>query len=198
MEQPDLDKTVNIDDKFASLYKTDAEDTKDRLAKLKAIITHTEPTVAPKIIKSKKAKPEQPEATDETLTPTVVESYKPLHITENKFNFNQIKFLELFIPMRFNVTEICQEIGISRQCYYEWLENPAFAKEIENLREYIVDLAENTLIRAMQEGDKDAAKFMLKALGNRYKDKLDITSNGNTVGNTINIIMPHNKDEQHD
>ena len=187
------DKAIDIKQKFDDMMsRTDADDAKDRLSKLKALITHDDvpnaSSAEPKPKKSKKAKTDIEDATEETgLSRTKRNSM----VLSTKFSWEQQRFIELFIPMRFNITDICAEVGINRKTFYDWSKNNAdFAQEIENLREYIVDLAEQTLVNAMQSGDKDAAKFMLKALSHRYKDKIDLTSNGQTVGSIINIVVP--------
>lgn len=108
-----------------------------------------------------------------------------------KLNDNQIKFFELMIPRHFNITMIMREIGIDRNQFYSWLKhNPRFKEQYENSREYLIDKAEEVLLKAMEEGDAKSAQFILKALSNKYKDKIDVTSNGKTIGNTIINILP--------
>ena len=50
--------------------------------------------------------------------------YRPL--LDTRFNEVQLKFLNLVIPMKFNITHICNEIGINRQNFYNWMTIPDF------------------------------------------------------------------------
>ncbi len=108
----------------------------------------------------------------------------------------QMRFINLMIPMEFNITDICREVGINRSSYYQWLEeNPAFNRAYEDTREYLVDKAEQVIIHSLTTMDSKTAQFVLKALNKKYKDKVDITSNGHTVGSVINILPPKKDDE---
>lgn len=134
-----------------------------------------------------------PENIETNSSPSIV--HNSLHL-DDEFTYEQNQFLELFLPLKFNITEICGEVGISRRTYYDWInEKPHFKEAIEHLREFLVDKAEAVLLQALESADAKTAQFILKALDKRYKDKVDITSNGQTVGSTITIIMPKDKDE---
>lgn len=119
----------------------------------------------------------------------------PLSIS-GTLSFDQQRFLELFIPLRFNITNICAEVGISRSCYYVWLkENNEFAEAVKNLQEYLIDRSEEVLLNALDANDSRTAQFILSKLSDKFKDKIDITSNGNTLGTIINIIPPQKDNE---
>lgn len=116
-------------------------------------------------------------------------------------NDKQLNFITEYPQCRYNITTTCQEIKISRQLFYDWMEQDAeFKKEFENLEEFRIDLAEETLLQAMQVAmSVDAAKFLLNKKGRKRgyieKTDIDITSNGQTLGATINIIKPEDKEE---
>lgn len=107
---------------------------------------------------------------------------------------DQLDFINLMIPMEFNITDICAEIGISRSTYYNWLEdNEAFKTAYENTREYLVDKAEQVLLKSMNSMDAKTAQFVLKALTKRYKDKIDITTNGESINKiSFEVTLPKN------
>lgn len=129
---------------------------------------------------------------DEALDNSLTIPEQKFEIVAGNFNEKQLRFIELFIPLRFNITNICAQVGISRTQYYNWLqENPSFNEAIDNLRMYLLDKAEEVLIQSLNMADAKTAQFILKALDKRYKDKVDITSNGNTMGTIINIIKPN-------
>ena len=111
------------------------------------------------------------------LVPTTTQNYtnnKPI-VQYGNFSDTQIEFLSLLIPMRFHITNICAEVGISRRQYYNWLdENPAFKEAIDDKYEYITDVAEAAVLRAIENVDTDPklALDMLKTLNKRYKQQL--------------------------
>lgn len=106
----------------------------------------------------------------------------------------QSEFIRLFPANSWNIGRTMEAIGMSRRTYYEWLDNnELFKQTIEDFKEDLVDIAEQTMIRAMErENSVDAAKFMLKYLGRKrgYTDRteIDITSGNKPI--TINIIKP--------
>lgn len=107
------------------------------------------------------------------------------------FTDEQLEFIDLMIPMRFNITHICDEIGINRKTYYDWLKNkPGFQEAIDDVRQYLIDKSESVLLQALDNADAKTAQFILTKLDKRYKDSIDITSNGQTMGSIINIIIP--------
>lgn len=109
------------------------------------------------------------------------------------FTEKQIDFLQLYIPMKFNITMVCKKLGITRATYNNWCKhNEDFKKAVEEMREFIVDYAESVLIQALDNGDVKAAQFILKTVGKHrgYVENIDVTSNGHTLGSVINIIPP--------
>lgn len=168
------------------------ETTKSRLEALKAMIN-----------KTGDEHKENPESVlDETITHTQTQlthstPINLLNISKHynaDFTYEQQQFIDLFLPLKFNITDICAEVGINRKTYYDWMNKHEHFKEaIDHLREYLVDKAEAVLIQALDNADAKTAQFILKALDKRYKDKVDITSNGNTLGTIINIIQPNDE-----
>jgi hypothetical protein len=106
----------------------------------------------------------------------------------------QLEFLELYIPMYFNATKICQEIGMARSMYTYWIDsNPHFKQAIDECREYMVELAEEVMRKSVEKENASSAQFILKTLGRKkgYSESLDITSNGQTIlPAVITIVNP--------
>lgn len=64
------------------------------------------------------------------------------------------------------VASACEEVGISRKTYYEWLKKDAKFKEaVENMEESVLDLAEASLVKSIQEQNITATIFYLKTKG---------------------------------
>lgn len=188
-------ETTKIDFDNLDLKKSD---TKSRLSDLKKQLSK-EPALP---VVKKQAKKNKKNATGDDSqadnSTTLLQVAGNQGVTKSRkleypkdLSVDQIAFIDLMIPMQFNVSDICAEVGINRRTYYRWLdENVAFKQAYDDAREYIIDKAEQVLMRAMDGADAKTAQFILKALSWRYKDKIDITSNGQTVGSTINIINP--------
>ena len=177
----DNEKIINVDEAFEKMK--DKSNETSRLNDLKKLLEVPKET---KPVKIKKAKEKL-----EGLQPIDISLQKPKIINAD-LTPEQLHFIECFIPLRFNITNICAEVGISRTTYYDWLKDfPAFAKSMEALEMYLIDKSEEVLLQALDNGDAKTAQFILKALSPKYKDKVDITSNGQSLGTIINIIKPN-------
>lgn len=118
-------------------------------------------------------------------------------LLKGDFSDKQRRFLELYIDKQFNITVICQEVGISRQAYYAWKEDEDFQQAIRDLRMFMVDKAEEVLLHSLGRNNPNVAMFVLGKLHPDYKDRIDVTSNGQTVGQTniINIIVRNDQED---
>lgn len=66
------------------------------------------------------------------------------------------------------VSYACQQTGISRYTYYEWLKSDAkFKKLALEITEYVIDLVEAKLLSNINEGDTTAIIFFLKTKGRK-------------------------------
>lgn len=100
------------------------------------------------------------------------------------------EFLDNYSKNNFHIGNTCKQIGISRDLFYQWKKlYPDFKEAVEKFEDFVLEMAEDVAIQALEEGDKEMARFVLKSLGKRkgYGDKLDITSNGESI-NTIKLI----------
>lgn len=98
-----------------------------------------------------------------------------------------------------NVTKTCEAVNISRSTYYHWLKtDPEFRQFIDDCTESYLDLAESTLVRAMNDGDTDSSKFLLKHKGKKrgYTEtqNVDLTSGG--LPFQLNVIVKSEEDKK--
>ncbi len=67
------------------------------------------------------------------------------------------------------VSLAARRLGISRQAIYHHLaRDRRLQQELETFRELAVLMAEQVVFEALQEGDFEAARFVLRTLGARY------------------------------
>lgn len=77
------------------------------------------------------------------------------------------------------VTYACKACGISPWFYYDQYKHvPEFKKEVDEINNNVLDLAESVVMRRMKENDLGAAQFYLKYKGrNRgYSDEINLVS----------------------
>ena len=79
----------------------------------------------------------------------------------------QKKFLEVFENSSCNISVACKKFGITRQCYYQWLDNPCFKQEITDIEESLIDYAETKLMQNIKDGKETSIFFFLKTKGKR-------------------------------
>ena len=93
----------------------------------------------------------------------------------------QRKFLEVFENSSCNISVACKKFGITRQCYYQWLTNPRFKQEIDDIESSLIDYAETKLMQNIKEGKEASIFFFLKTKGkNRgYIETVEQNLNGN-------------------
>ena len=78
---------------------------------------------------------------------------------ESKHN----KAIDAFKRNNCNTSKACEAIGISRTTWYEWRNtNLAFAQALEDARESIIDMAEDTLLLLIKSKNVAAVIFFLK------------------------------------
>jgi transposase-like protein len=81
-------------------------------------------------------------------------------------NENQKLFLAALENNAGNISEACVKAGIGRTTYYLWLEqSEQFKQAADEVKESLIDLAENKLIEKIKEGDVKSIIFFLKTKG---------------------------------
>ena len=85
------------------------------------------------------------------------------------------------------VKNICSQLGISRQAFYERLHKSEELKQaLTDARDEMIDLGEEKLIDLVRRGNPNAVFFILKTLGKSrgYIEKQEIEQ----TSKTVNII----------
>ena len=66
------------------------------------------------------------------------------------------------------VTTACKKAKVSRQTFYNWIDNdPAFKKEVDDITEIALDFAESKLHELISENNVPAILFYLKTKGRK-------------------------------
>lgn len=66
------------------------------------------------------------------------------------------------------ISYACDMTGISRACYYKWIDNdPKFKEIVEEINEGIIDRVESKLLNAINDDDLTAIIFYLKTKGKK-------------------------------
>lgn len=84
-----------------------------------------------------------------------------------KVTEKQKKFLETYENSSCNISVACKKFGITRQTYYNWLENPNFKREITDIDESLLDYAETKLMQNIKDGKEASIFFFLKTKGKK-------------------------------
>jgi len=75
------------------------------------------------------------------------------------------QFIKLY-EKNFNVARTCEQLGIKRsRVYDEMKKDEKFKTEFEEVREKMLDIAENALMTAVTQGNVTAIIFFLKTQG---------------------------------
>jgi hypothetical protein len=101
-------------------------------------------------------------------------------------------FLEAYELSLANITTACKRLGISRQTYYNWLNNDSdFAEAVGNIQEGLLDFAESMLLKKIKEGGTTELIFYLKTKGKKrgYVERQEIAgADGNKLDVSIEIV----------
>lgn len=118
------------------------------------------------------------------------EEYEKIDLSEYDFSDKQLAFLRQLVGADFNISLTCVRAGVSREAYRKWMMEPEFKKAFDDYEEIITQIARATVTKAAKLGDVKAAQFLLERLDKRFKKKVDLTSNGQSMGAIIQIVKP--------
>lgn len=100
-------------------------------------------------------------------------------------NTNQSNMIEALRISVCNVSVACTKANVSRSMHYYWLtKSDIYKKEVENLKEGLIDRVESALYKNIIEGNVTAQIFFLKTKG---KDRGYIETQELNFGNTPEI-----------
>lgn len=98
--------------------------------------------------------------------------------TEKKRANLKRAFLDAYKKCLGNITLACENVGIDRGTYYNWIErDEAFRAEVEAANEVSIDFVENALMKQIKEGNTTATIFYLKTKGKQrgYVERQEVT-----------------------
>jgi len=62
----------------------------------------------------------------------------------------------------YNISAACRATNVGRKTYYDWLKKEAFAEEVYNQKEELIDYVESKLISNIKDGERASIMFFLK------------------------------------
>jgi len=89
------------------------------------------------------------------------------------------------------VTKACNEVGISRNQFYNYYRtDEVFKKEIDDIQEIALDFVEDKLFQNIKEGDRACIMFYIKYKGRKrgYVDSSDVNISGGLDINLKNMF----------
>ena len=91
---------------------------------------------------------------------------KPQYIGNLTTRKRKSAFLDVMEKSLCNVSTSCTKIGISRNCFYDWMKtDPLFKERITDVQEANVDFGETMLLKNVREGKETSIIFYLKTKG---------------------------------
>lgn len=90
-------------------------------------------------------------------------------------------FIKTFIKNNAMVQTTCEEVGITKKTYYEWLKDEKFKTAVDDAVEHKLDLLESKLQKLIDKGDVTATIFAVKCLLKQrgYTEKKEVEVSGN-------------------
>lgn len=92
-----------------------------------------------------------------------------------------------------NVQLSAKQVKISRQTHYNWMDNdPEYKKQVDDVKEACIDIAEGELRSQIRQGNVTAIIFYLKTQGRGrgYGDVQEINMNANVKNVGVETITP--------
>lgn len=89
------------------------------------------------------------------------------------------------------VTTACKQVGIGRTQFYEWLKDPEFKAQVDDIQNITLDFAESQLHKQIKDGNTTATIFYLKTKGKSrgFVERQEITgADGFPTEIELNII----------
>lgn len=99
-------------------------------------------------------------------------------------------FIEAYIRKMGNISKACEEIGIDRKTFYNWLKEPKFKEMYDNAIKKHNDLIYSKIYHIAAQGDKDMMKFWAKTqMKDRgFTEKQELEHSGGTDNtNTLKV-----------
>ena len=114
----------------------------------------------------------------------------------DKLETKKQTFIECLKANVGNVTKACEQMKISRQAYYNWLNDDyEFRENINNIDEFILDRVEQALLQQIENGNITGIIFYLKTKGKKrgYVEKLEFDTKEGYQVPIINLRINSSK-----
>jgi hypothetical protein len=102
-------------------------------------------------------------------------------------------FLDALKKNLYVVTAACEQSGVGRTTFYEWMKSDEdFKRRVEEIEEIQTDFVETQLLKKIKEGSERSILFYMRYKGRKrgYSDSVDITTGGEKIKNDqIKIIF---------
>lgn len=118
---------------------------------------------------------------------------------DNNFSRTQNRFLKALKETLGNITGACVKANISRQTYYNWMNDDEFAKAVDEVNESNLDYAESKLLSLIRQENATAIIFYLKTKGKKrgYIERVENDLGLNAFEDTLRS-MGEDEDEDDD
>ena len=94
---------------------------------------------------------------------------------------NKARFLKVFRKKMGIITLTCEDIGIERQTYYNWMEKDSkFKVKVKKILDIQCGIVEDILLGLITKGKEGSVHFYLRKKHPDYKDKLELEGAVNT------------------
>ena len=92
----------------------------------------------------------------------------------NNLQLSQKRFVEKYFENNGNISKSCEDIGISRGTYYNWIKETEFKEQLNQLEDIKIDYVEEKLFQLIDNGNVTAIIFYLNNKGKRrgYNNEL--------------------------
>lgn len=107
-----------------------------------------------------------------------------------KLNDLVTKKLEEAFSIGASISEACFYADISTVTYYNWKkENEELFNRFDELKQKPIFKARAEVVKGLENNPEFALKYLAKKKRDEFGDKLDITTDGKAISNTINLSV---------
>jgi transposase-like protein len=90
--------------------------------------------------------------------------------------------LEAYRKHNANIAKACEEVGISREIFYQWSKQKSFSEKLQKIKDSLLQELESLAFSRSFEGSDTLLKFLLAKLHpDKYGDKLEVKYNKETL-----------------
>lgn len=114
-------------------------------------------------------------------------------VIDNNLQLSQKRFIEKYFENNGNISKSCEEVGISRGTYYNWIKEPEFKEHLNQMEDIKIDYVENKLFELIDKGNVTAIIFYLNNKGKRRGYNTELSVMNEIPKLTITLNSKQNK-----